>query len=342
MLISNFVPNTAHSIDKIGFLFGAGTSVEAGYPLTSGLTREVISALNADDRPLLDDILAASNKTYDDTSGLPNIEDIADLVTEHALNSNNQSSLELRHTLRQLVQESILAVFSPDVSNHVIFLEALKQRSFGRATRVNIFTTNYDLCIERAAQVVGVKEINGFEGVLHRYFAEKQFSMRSGSLAGNRFKEDPSLSIALYKLHGSVSWLKTDDGVLERDPEAIRADQDRCMILPRKSKVKETLNTPYDRLFAAASSVLGTSCQFLISSGFSFNDTHINETLVRPQVTSGRVQITNFCEDEPEPLRQFRARPNVTHICRDHHIIGGSKTVAPSDLWKFSEFVKLF
>ena len=39
------LPNIASGLANTGFLFGAGTSVEAGYPMMPELTREIMKAL---------------------------------------------------------------------------------------------------------------------------------------------------------------------------------------------------------------------------------------------------------------------------------------------------------
>jgi hypothetical protein len=74
------LPNISHSLDGTGFLFGAGTSCEAGYPMMPGLTREVVSDLKSDERAVLDEVLSAAGLSYDDAKATPNIEQLADLV----------------------------------------------------------------------------------------------------------------------------------------------------------------------------------------------------------------------------------------------------------------------
>ena len=88
--------------------------------------------------------------------------------------------------------------------------------------------------------------------------------------------------------------------------------------------------------------VLGSNCRYLISSGFNFGDDHINDSLIHPSIENGSIALTNFCGVEPEKLSSVRARPNVMHICSDKKLVGGRETVEDSELWKFSEFVKLF
>jgi hypothetical protein len=84
--IEEFVPKTGTSIDNLGFLFGAGTSFESGYPLVTGLTKSVVGALTGNDRAAMDEVLSASDLTYDGANGLPNIEEISDLVIAYHAN----------------------------------------------------------------------------------------------------------------------------------------------------------------------------------------------------------------------------------------------------------------
>lgn len=342
MSIEEFVPKTQQAIEGVGFLFGAGASYEAGYPLVAGLTRQVIGELNTSERDQLDEILGTFNLKYDDENCTPNIEEIADHVIEYFTNSASETSKNLRERLRELVREAIISVQNPDITHHVRFLEGLRRRSFSRATRINIITTNYDLLFEQAASEVGIRLINGFSGSIFRFFSEKEFSLSFGDLAASRFRPDASLTVNLIKLHGSVSWFSVSDTIRELDPYRIETNATRCMVLPRRTKVIETLHRPYDRLFAVCTHILGGSCRYLVSSGFSYSDQHINDTLIVPKVEGAGINLTNFCGSEPFCLSSVRERPNVTHICSDKKVIGGDEVRAESDLWKFSEFAKLF
>ncbi len=342
MSIEKFVPKTGTSIDNLGFLFGAGTSFESGYPLVSGLTKSVVGALAGNDRIAMDRILTNSGFTYDDASGLPNIEEISDLVIAHHANNPLPEYQLLKDKIRELVRDVILGVTNPNITNQVKLLEQLKLRAFERPTNVWVFTTNYDLLIEDACAEVGLKLVNGFVGATTRHFSEQEFSMMSGETSGSTFKPQNGLTIRLIKLHGSVSWYKRDERIFEAAPSAI-VDQDaRCMVLPRRTKVIETLSRPYDRLFHVSSSILSSRCKYLISSGFSFGDSHINDSLMTPHISSGGISLSNFCEIEPQGLSDLRARPNVLHVCKDKKVIGGREHAESSDAWKFSKFVELF
>lgn len=342
MTIEEYVPKLQNSIDNVGFLFGAGTSYESGYPLVAGLTKMVVGALHSDERETLDEVLDGFGLTYEAAQGIPNIEEISDLVIEQYTNSQADRFGLLKERIRVLVHDAILGIQSPDISNQIAFFERIKARSYDRPTDVWIFTTNYDLLFENACAQVGLKLVNGFVGATTRFFSERDFSLVSGTVAGSRFAQESGLTIRLVKLHGSVSWFRKQEKVFEAAPEAIQTADVRCMILPRRTKVLETLAMPYDRLFRLSSSVLGDRCKHLISSGFSFADSHINDDLIVPKIGSGAISFTNFCEEEPNTLISSRNRPNVRHICKNKVVTGGVDAVQQSNAWQFGEFVKLF
>jgi hypothetical protein len=342
LTIEEFVPKIENSIDDVGFLFGAGTSFESGYPLVTGLTKEVIGALPVEQRSVLDEVLAIYGIYYNDANGTPNIEEISDIVIEHHTNSQLPVFLKLKEKIRELVRNAILSVENPDMSNQVNFFERLKARSFDRATNVWIFTTNYDLLLEDACAEVGLKIVNGFVGATTRTFSEREFSLVSGTTSGRAFSPESGLTVRLIKLHGSVSWYHRGDRIFESAPSAINTQEARCMVLPRRTKVIETMSRPYDRLFHTSSTILGSKCKYLISSGFSFGDSHINDTLVTPNISSGRISFCNFCEFEPDSLNALRKRPNVLHVCKDKTVVGGREHVENSNTWMFSKFVELF
>ena len=341
MTIDEFVPSIKSGIVDLGLLFGAGSSFEAGYPLVSGLTDSVINALNSSERTALDEGLSNSSVKYDADNNTPNIEEISDLILEHFTNGGDVRFRRLGERIRSLINECILSVTDPQMDSHISLFERLKNRSYDRPTTVWIFTTNYDLLFEDAAAIAGVRIINGFSGGIHRFFSEKELELVRGKKQSNRFIEDNCLTIKLIKLHGSISWYHNNGNLFETHPNQI-LNNDRCMVLPRKSKTVETLANPYDRLFTISSKIIGNQCRSLIASGFSFSDQHINSNLIIPKISSGDISFANFCMHEPQGLRSQRGRPNVTHICQDKIVHGGRETSKSSITWKFSEFVKLF
>jgi hypothetical protein len=114
------------------------------------------------------------------------------------------------------------------------------------------------------------------------------------------------------------------------------------MILPRRRKVFETLQHPYDGLFGLASRIIGNECKYLASCGFSFGDDHVNQTLISPGMAEGRFRLFTLCQHEPEGIAGFKTFPAFNAAFQDNGIAAGQPNSNSTSLWKFSEFVDLF
>jgi len=340
--LQTILPNISSSLDGTGFLFGAGTSLEAGYPLMAGLTRQVVAALAAGERAVLDRILAADGIGYDDATATPNIEELSDLVIAHAINTGDPHCHALEGKLRELIVACLLSVTDPVLDNHCRFFAALKARTFGRACTVWIFTTNYDLLFEAAAAREGVAVENGFYGATERFFSPARFNMVSGEVAGDRFTPAGQLTVKLVKLHGSISWVRDGAALFERHPAAIDGRGGRVMVLPRRKKVMDTLVEPYNLLFAQASRVLGNECRYLVSCGFSFGDEHINQHLLLPVTRSAKCRLFALTETDLPGMAAFKALPSFSAGFAGDSWQSGAAVATGTDLWQFGRFVTLF
>lgn len=102
LTLDQLLPSLNQSLDGIGFLFGAGASFQAGYPLMTTLTRQVVAGLTAAENADFTAVLNATGRTYDDATATPNIEEIADLTIAHALNTGDIRYANLERRLRDL------------------------------------------------------------------------------------------------------------------------------------------------------------------------------------------------------------------------------------------------
>lgn len=343
MRLDEVLPNIGNGgLNTSGFLFGAGTSVEAGYLMMPGLTREVIAGLDAIERAALDEVLGLTGHTYDAAKGEPNVETIADLVISHAITTQQPRFHDLEVRLRDLITGVILSISSPKLDNHVAFLNALKMRAFGQPACVHVFTTNYDLLFEMAGAEAGVVVETGFIGSVERFFDAQRFTLSCGKRQKNSFAEHAALTVKLIKLHGSVSWIGRDGRFFERHPAAIADADRRVMILPRRRKVMDTLNAPHDALFTAARNALGSECRYLVSCGFSFGDDHINDNLLVPVVGTGRIRLFALCEAETPGMGALKGAGAFSAGFRNGGIAGGAAHDQGTDRWMFSRFVEMF
>jgi hypothetical protein len=343
LTLDSVLPNLKTGLENTGFIFGSGTSLEAGYPLMSGLTREVVGGLKGRERAALDEALAAASKAYEDATGTPNIEEISDLVIEHGINSGDARYPALETRIRALVTDVILGVTAPRLDNHIRFLKFLQRRAFGRPVCVYMFTTNYDVLFELAGAQSGVVVETGFVGSVERFFDHQRFAMACGALqSSSRFAEHPVLTVRLVKLHGSISWLARGGRVFERYPGSIGSAETRVMVLPRRRKIMDSLRPPHDQLFSVTSRALGSECKFLATCGFSFGDDHINQDLLLPAVTKGKVRLFALCEQETGGMATMRSLAAFSAGFNTGGISGGSAHGTGTDCWKFSQFVDLF
>lgn len=339
--LSELFPGIETGLNRVGFLFGAGTSKEAGYPLMGELTKSVVSTLPSTLKATLDEILNAKAVTYDPATGTPNIEILSDLVTEYYVTTQDSKYGDLESEIRKLIVDTILSVATPDLNYHVRFLEALKRRAHGTSSTITILTTNYDVLFELAAGEVGIRVETGFDGPLRRVFDPAVFDLARGTVDKSRFIHRSELHVNIIKLHGSVSWLKDGSRVFESGLDLGSATSERVLVLPRRRKVMDTLSEPFDQLFTRASRTLGTTCQFLVACGFSFGDRHINDQLILPKLESGKIRLTALCGEEPDCLDELKRFPPFHAGFPTNCFIDQKNIETGTDLWKFSALTQL-
>ena len=129
-------------------------------------------------------------------------------------------------------------------------------------SRINIFTTNYDLLNEKALDALNIDYNNGFGGGLDRVFNPARFRyIFSRRIDENLEKFEPLENMVyLYKLHGSISWVEKEGEKEGRSlfdihevpvtggaPKegASKADKKHVLIYPTPSKQSQSLGAPY-------------------------------------------------------------------------------------------------
>ena len=163
-------------------------------------------------------------------------------------------------------------------------LEALLGR--GTRQRVEIFTTNYDLVLERAAEMVGGPASDrpistGRTGGLQTRLDLDQWRPAARATA------DPRSSRGLVtKLHGSVDWSRVGDAIFVGEPGYKGSEERHVIIYPGyKGAFDREPFTIFDAHFRAAAA----EATDLIFVGFAFRDEHINNIL--RQATNPQAKI---------------------------------------------------
>lgn len=156
----------------------------------------------------------------------------------------------------------------PDNSPHDQF--ALWLKAIRRKSAIEIFTTNYDVLIERSLEEAQVPLFDGFSGSYLPFFNTECFD--------DEGQMPPPEWVRLWKLHGSVNWTISENGGKRRvirDQNATKGE----MILPSHLKYEESKKLPYQALMDRLHTTMKKRGALLVTSGFSFGDQHINSIL---------------------------------------------------------------
>ena len=144
-------------------------------------------------------------------------------------------------------------------------------KSIERKTPIEIFTTNYDLLIEQALDSLEVPYFDGFVGSSRPFFDLK-------AIEENLI---PSHWSRLWKIHGSINWYseKNKNRTKVYRSSEIK-DEVSKLIYPSHLKYDESRKMPYIALIDQLNRFIREKSSFLILSGYSFNDEHLNGTIV--------------------------------------------------------------
>ena len=304
-------------LDNVSILAGAGTSFHLGAPII---------------RTVPDDLAKSCAKgieKYFGKGAKPSYEDLFNcLQAESFLSQKKGRKVLTNATLMQKMQNwlfdncntercEINKSYKDDDNlkanryfYHEMLIKKLLQRP-NNLSRVNLFTTNYDMAFDYALDNLGVFHINGFHGIHNRCFRPEVYDYDlyypGQSVSGKVHRAEKVLRY--YKLHGSLSWIAEAPsptntyGISEiplNENFEFKAGT-QLMIYPCVSKKTFTLDLPYSELFRRFADAINKPQSVLICLGYSFYDEHINDiiyqALSNPSFT---LFIVNY-SPEPDP-----------------------------------------
>lgn len=209
-------------------------------------------------------------------------------------------------------------------------------------SRLKFFSTNYDQVIELVCDLEGILCSTGFEGQAIRIFNPTNFDLNISLKATGQSSIYFSNLIQLYKLHGSVNWVKKTIGGIE---EIVQDDsaEEGVVIYPCSTKYYETLEMPYGEMFRRFGDAIAQPQTVIFTLGYGFNDDHINQILMRGlknpscQMICIEPKVTDAPPSEQEELSDFlknliiAANPSGDNSVGNARIcvIGGSSAKFP-------------
>lgn len=278
----------------ICFLFGAGTSSSVNIaplgatpaftpliPAIKELTRKCGDATAALGAPFPD----AWTRLVDECEAAgadPNIENILSRIRMKmtAMGAGDtllgldgagmaKAEKEIRKTIVQCAapaEDTIPA----DLPHHA-FARWVRQAT--RKQAIELFTTNYDILLERSLEFARVPVFDGFVGAWQPYFHAEALESEE-TLPGPQF-------VRLWKIHGSINWTERGVGNVRRVVRTSgEPDPDGTMVFPSQRKYDDSRKQPYQALMDRLTAVLARDGALLVACGYSFGDEHINARML--------------------------------------------------------------
>lgn len=152
--------------------------------------------------------------------------------------------------------------------------------------RPAFFTLNYDTLVEQAADNIGVTVVDGFVGTQRRVFRpesfDRDFYFPAQTTEGKVHRLDRV--IHLYKLHGSVTWERSDETFdnpfgLCSAPDGPKKPGKDVVIYPTPLKYGATLGLPYSEMFRRFGQTTAQPQSVLFVIGYNFGDAHVNAVI---------------------------------------------------------------
>lgn len=204
----------------------------------------------------------------------------------------------------------------PTSTPHEVFASWVKK--VNRTAPLEVFTTNYDVLIERACENARIPVFDGFVGAYRPFFYPECLEDET---------QLPSASwIRLWKLHGSVNWFSHDTSGGKRVLRGQPADTGE-VILPSHRKYDESRKQPYVAYMDRFVRMLNSEHALLVTSGYSFGDEHINAVIFgalenRSTANVIALQFQDLAEGH-ELVEAAIARPNLTVLGPNAAVISG-------------------
>lgn len=329
---------------NIGFFFGAGTSCALGIPNIEQLTTGVETALAGDFLKHFSAIKADLTNALSPRK--PNVEDILNQIrrireiTCEKSDRNyqdicGQSAKKLDKEICTNIYNLILdkeKTVNLDITKKFFAWLNILNRDFAK----EVFTTNYDLVIEKSLELSEIPYFDGFVGAYEPFFWQDSIDriVNEGDLTQNW--------IRLWKIHGSLSWFWNEDSKTKTPKikrigkiDNIKSADNELVIYPSKEKYDSSRKQPFIAYFDRLKKYLMSGELLFIFSGYSFSDQHINEIILNSLRQNNRLSIMVFLYKDEEVECLHKISSSYLNMI----VFGPTKAVINGNLgeWEFNK-----
>lgn len=205
-----------------------------------------------------------------------NIEDFLTRCHLHqSLKETEKLGRFIKNAENKISKKCNFIIDSTELQCHETFLRRIARRSTS-LDRTKIFTTNYDLCFEQAAQRAGFIVVDGFSHTLPQRFNSSYFDYDIVKRTDGKAQEYVANVFHLYKMHGSIDWESSDGGVILRNINT----NNPLLIYPRGTKYETSYRPPFLEVMGNFQISLRKSSTAVLILGFGFNDNHITQPIL--------------------------------------------------------------
>ena len=332
---------------NIGFFFGAGTSCALKIPNIEQLTTAIEDKLVGEFQTNFQAVKMDLETTI--TDKVVNIEDILNhirRIREITGEKDFKEYLGVKgDAAKKLDIEICTSIYNilaekeseADIENTKKFFAwlSLQNRDFSK----EVFTTNYDLIIEKSLEASQIPYFDGFVGSYEPFFWQESIDK---FVAKNDLTQN---WIRLWKIHGSLSWFWKQDSKTNSQRiirigkvENIKNEENEIVIYPSKEKYDLSKKQPFIAYFDRLKNYLLSGELLFVFLGYSFSDQHINEIIFNCLRQNNRLTalVFFFQDSEVENLhKQTSAYMNLNVFGPTKAIINGNIgewEYLPSDL----------
>ena len=331
---------------NIGFFFGAGTSCALKIPDIAALTKGVEAKLTGDHlknyTAIRDNLKssASAGKTVTIEDILNQIRRIREITNEKANQEFIKVSGEAAKKLDQEICKNIYGIIddkekTADLANTKRFFAWLN--NLNRDFTKEVFTTNYDLVIEKSLEANRIPYFDGFVGAYEPFFWQESIEQPSG-------KNDLTKNwIRLWKIHGSLSWLWKLDAATSSQ-KIVRAGKfnslstvdNEIVIYPSKEKYDSSRKQPFIAYFDRLKNFLLSGELLYVFSGYSFSDQHINDIIFNCLRQNNRLSCVVFCFQDAEVENLHKL---VSSSYMNLSVFGPTKAIVNGEMgeWTFDK-----
>jgi hypothetical protein len=328
---------------NIGFFFGAGTSCALKIPnveqLTSGIEAKLTGTFLVNFRLVKTDLESNINDRK------VNIEDILNQIRRirELTGDSNKEYEGVSGTNAKLLDKEICTIIYDIIAEKEAIANIDNTKKFfawlsllNRDFSKEVFTTNYDLIIEKSLEASQIPYFDGFVGSYEPFFWQESI---------DKFVSKNDLTqnwIRLWKIHGSLSWFWKEDAKTKAQKiirigkiDNIKDEENELVIYPSKEKYDSSKKQPFIAYFDRLKNYLLSGELLFIFTGYSFSDQHINEIIFNCLRQNNRLTALIFFFQDAEVEKLHDHTSSYLNL----NVFGPTKAIINGNLgeWEFSK-----